>query len=107
MILKVFAVYDSKVQAYMAPFFMRTRGEAARSWEGVVNKPDTAFCAHPADFTLFEVGEYDDSNGRLTSLNVFVPVGTALEFKKAPEAPIPMFSGGSQVAPPVSTASSV
>ena len=34
---KVFAVYDSKVQAYMNPFCMETSGQAIRGWIDAVN----------------------------------------------------------------------
>lgn len=84
MILKVFAVYDSKVESYLQPFFMQTKGQALRAWETSVNDESTMFCKHPADFTLFEIGEYDDSKGDLVSYSAKIPVGVALEFKRHP-----------------------
>ena len=38
MLLHLFTVHDAKVEAYMAPFFMRSKGEAIRSMS------DTAHC---------------------------------------------------------------
>lgn len=79
--LKMFCVYDSKAEAFMQPFFMNSTGEAVRSWQDVVNDPKTQFNKHPADFTLFELGEYDDSSGSIAMHNAKIPLGTALEHK--------------------------
>lgn len=75
----MFAVYDSAAQVYMQPFFCRSRLEAIRSFSDAVGKADTPFCAHPADYTLFAVGEYDDSTGAVVPTDVTVKVITALE----------------------------
>lgn len=82
MILKLFSVYDNGVKAYMQPFFVRSKGEAMRSWGDTVNDPKTAFYKHPQDFTLFELGEYDDETGKITNLNTPASCGTALDFRK-------------------------
>lgn len=79
---KMFTVYDSKVNAYNQPFFMRSRGEATRGWSDTVNDPKTNFNKHPEDFTLFELGEYDDENGVITQYEAKIAVGTALEYLK-------------------------
>lgn len=91
MLLKVYAVYDSKVEAYLNPFVMRSRGEALRGFESAVNDPQTSFCRHPADYTLFEIGEYDESSGLLKPHSVHVSCGVAVEFKRAPAEQVPMF----------------
>jgi len=77
--LKVFAVYDSAVGAYLQPFFMQSKGQAIRAWQDTINDPKTQFNAHPSDFTLFELGEYDDSNGTFENLHTKLSLGTALE----------------------------
>lgn len=82
MTLKIFTAYDSKVEAYLQPFFMRSRGEALRAWTELANNPEHLFAKHPADYTLFEVGEYDDTTGKLTPLTAYINLGTALEFKR-------------------------
>jgi len=80
--LKIFSVYDSKVNAYMTPFFMKSKGQAIRSFDELTNDPSTQINKWPADFTLMELGEYDDSNGSFQTLPVPTSCGTALEFKK-------------------------
>lgn len=84
MILKMFSVYDSKLEAYMQPFFAQTKGHALRLWSDNVNDPSTnnPWFKHPADFTLFEIGEFDDNTGRVKQYEVNSSLGTALEFKK-------------------------
>lgn len=80
---KYYAVYDSKVGAYEQPFPMRTKGEALRSWVDVVNDEKTKFNKHPEDFTLMELGEYDDEKGHfINSPTGPVSIGVALEFLK-------------------------
>lgn len=58
--LKVFTVYDSKLEAYLPPFFMPARGQAVRSFSDSISAPDSVFGRHPEDYTLFELGEFDD-----------------------------------------------
>lgn len=77
--VKVFAVYDSKLEAYLAPQFMQTNGQMVRAWETAVNDPSTQFSKHPADFTLFAIGEYDDATGDLIPFQSKISFGTALE----------------------------
>jgi len=89
--LKVYSVYDSKMEAYMQPFFTHTKGAALRMWADTVADPKTQFSRHPADFTLFEIGDYDDSNGRLSSHEAKINLGTALEHKPKTAETIPMF----------------
>lgn len=81
--LKMYAVYDSKVETYAQPFFLPTNGAAIRSWIGAVNDETTMFAKHPEDYTLFELGEYDDETGKTENLHTPKSLGTALEYKKS------------------------
>jgi len=83
---KVYATYDSKAEAYLQPFFMRARGEAIRGWTTVCNDPKTQFFTNPEDFTLFELGEYDEFTGTLIPHPAKISLGCAIEFKKASES---------------------
>ena len=87
--LKCFAIYDAAAQVYMAPFFQSTVGLAIRQFEQVANDPSTSVSKYPQDFTLFEIGSYDDSNGRMDPHDAPLPLGTALEYqrKEAQEQP--------------------
>lgn len=65
MILNVYSVFDSAVSAYTQPFFLRSDGEAIRSFQGACNEPDSNFRKHPLDYTLFKLGTWDDAGGVL------------------------------------------
>lgn len=82
--LKVFTVYDSKVEAYMTPFFAPTVGAALRSWETAVNDGQSMMSKHPGDYSLFEVAEFDEKTGSFTPHKAHVNLGLAVEFKKQP-----------------------
>lgn len=83
MILKIFTVYDSKAEAYLQPFYMQSKGAAVRAFADSCNDPQSQFFKHPEDFTLFELGEYDDSTAKITSHQTLKSIGLALEFKNS------------------------
>lgn len=82
MVVKVFSVYDVGVEAYMNPFFMRSRGEALRAFSNLCNDPQTSMFKNPEDYTLFELASYDDSTGKFTNETTPLSLGVAVEFKK-------------------------
>lgn len=79
MILKIFSVYDVKAEAYLPPFYVASKGAAVRSFSDAASDPTHNFCKHAEDFTLFELGEFNDETGRIVTLDAFIPLGTALE----------------------------
>lgn len=60
MIHRIFTVYDNAVEAYLRPFFAMTSGEAERIFRDTINDSASPFSRHPADYSLFEIGTYDD-----------------------------------------------
>lgn len=64
MIKKVYSVYDSKAGAYLPPFMMRSHGEAIRGFQDVVNDGKSMFSAHPEDYTLFHIADFDEISGK-------------------------------------------
>lgn len=87
--LLVLSVYDSKVEAYMAPWYARARGEAIRSFEEACNDGKSMMSKHPGDYTLFQIGEFDEKKGELIPLSTKVNMGVAIEFRKAPSSVLP------------------
>lgn len=57
------SVRDEKVEAFLPPFFVRTKGEAIRSFTQAVDSPEHAFAKNLPDFVLYEVGAFDDVSG--------------------------------------------
>ncbi|AZL82679.1 nonstructural protein [Apis mellifera associated microvirus 3] len=77
--LRVFAVYDAKAEVYNAPFFTQTVGLALRGFTDEVRNPDSMLNKHPEDFSLFEIGEFDQLTGAITPLTAPVSIAPALE----------------------------
>lgn len=62
----VCAVKDRALDAFMQPFFVQTIGVANRSFTDEVNRPESPMYAHPDDYDLHQIGNYDDSTGQIT-----------------------------------------
>lgn len=89
--MKVFAVYDKKVEAYLTPFIMKTKGEAIRSWVDVVNDKNTQFNKHPEDFSLCLLAEFDEVSGKYENrLPGPDHIATALEYVDRTESEKPL-----------------
>lgn len=74
MIHKIFSVRDAKVDAYLQPFFAPTHGSALRSLTDAVNDPKHEFFKHAADYSLWYLGDFDDSDGVLVRHETGRPV---------------------------------
>lgn len=61
--LKMYSIYDQKVEAYLNPMFFRSNGEALRAFMDEVGRQDSAMNAHPEDYVLYFIGVWDDDNG--------------------------------------------
>jgi len=79
MLLKIFSVYDSKVEAYIQPFYMNSTGAAMRAFEDTVNDPESALNKHPEDYTLFELGTFDDQTAQISLYESKKSLTTAIE----------------------------
>lgn len=82
MIAQIFTVYDSKTEAYLPPFFTQTKGAAIRMFEDTCNDQEHQFYRHSEDFTLFQLGSYDDQIASFDLYETPSPIGKAIEFKK-------------------------
>jgi len=81
MLLTIFSVYDSKVSAFMPPFFMRNKGEAIRAFVQIATSGDNNIVKYPADFTLFQLGTFDDLTCKFVLNSTPLSIGTALDLK--------------------------
>lgn len=80
MIKNVYAIYDTKLEAYFDPIFARTHGEAIRMFETAVVKEGSELNMHAEDYTLFFVGEWNDQ-GDLVNADANLSLGNALQIK--------------------------
>ena len=69
--MKIYTINDSKAAFYGQPFYARSNGEAIRTFEGAVrtDTPDNQLNKYPADFSLFEIGEFDEQTGKITAID--------------------------------------
>ncbi len=77
---RIFVVFDSKASAYLPPFFMPEAGQAVRVFSDMCNDSGHAFGKHPEDYTLFEIGTFDDRAGTLLMLKASITHGVGLAF---------------------------
>lgn len=79
---KVFTVYDSKSESYDRPWTAQSLGIALRSIMDVLKDTSHPFSKWPADFTLFEIGEYDEHTGSLMPYHAKINRGVLLELRE-------------------------
>lgn len=84
---RIFTVYDSKAEAYILPFFFATKGQALRAFTDMANDQNHAFYKHAEDYTLFEIGDYEDETASMHMMPTPLSLGVAIEFKKQRELP--------------------
>jgi hypothetical protein len=65
MILNIYAVRDSAVEAFLQPFFAPTHASAIRSLTEAVNDPQHTFNKQAKYYALYHLGGFDDSTGSL------------------------------------------
>lgn len=86
MIVKMFAIRDAKTETYMQPFFSPTTAAAIRSFAQLANDPNSSVGQWPDDFTLFELGSFEDSVAMFETHSPH-SLGLASEHQQAPVAP--------------------
>ncbi len=80
MIHKIFSIFDQKAKAYLPPFVLPEVGMATRTFADCVNSEEHQFGRHPGDYTLMELGTWDDSTCNYELSNPIKSLGTGLMF---------------------------
>lgn len=67
----ILSVFDSAVNGFGRPLFVPHTGAGIRSFTDEVNRfdPNNTMNAHPEDFVLFHLGEFDDSDASFKLLD--------------------------------------
>lgn len=65
MISNVYSLHDSKALTYSPPFLAAQHGLAIRMVMEIADGPSTSVGRHPADFTLYCIGRFDDQSGQM------------------------------------------
>lgn len=85
--MKIFSVFDCKAAAFHRPMFFENNAVALRSFKQAAMDENSVFHKHAADFTLFEIGEWFELEGKTTQLEAKVNLGTALQVRGDEERP--------------------
>lgn len=80
MSLTQFSVYDSKAELFATPFSSSNTATGIRMFESACNQKDQPFHAHGGDYTLFEIGVFDQDSGKLISHETPLNLGLAITF---------------------------
>lgn len=75
-----FTVYDSKAQYWWTPRYEKARGIVIRGFADAANDPNTEIGKHPEDYTLFEIGTWDEQTCTDTTHTAPISLGKALDF---------------------------
>jgi len=78
--MKMFSIFDHKAKAYGLPFYQRQSGEAIRSFSDLANDEKSNVCKHPEDYTLFLLGDFDESTGVMELEKTPSPIAKAIEY---------------------------
>lgn len=71
MILKLFSIYDSKAQCFGSVTPARSDGEMIREFVTHANDPKSRIGQNPEDYSLMEVGTFDDTTGCIVGVSHF------------------------------------
>lgn len=78
--LTAFSILDGKSGIYNRPWFAVSTGVALRNFSDLVNDPKTEVSRHPEDYTICELGTYDDTTGTFEGLVSPKPLGNASQY---------------------------
>lgn len=67
--IQIFSIYDEKAKAYVNTFFQPHVGQALRAFVNTTKDPKTQIHNNPEDFSLYHIGEFDDSSANIKSFN--------------------------------------
>lgn len=81
-----FSIRDVKAECFTQPFFAQAKGQAIRGFADAVNDGKSDYARHPADYTLFHIGSFDDQTGAFEPESSLVPLGNGLTFKTGVDA---------------------
>lgn len=68
MISHAYSIFDSKAAVFGPPIFFQNSALAIRSFTDYANDPSMMIHRHPEDFSLFQIGTFDDNTGVLSSI---------------------------------------
>lgn len=88
--LTVMCVYDQKAKAYLQPFFSQTLGVALRQFKFAANDQSHDFSRFAEDFTLFELGTFEQDTAKFDLLEVPLSHHSALTYIDGDDQVVPI-----------------
>lgn len=85
MLFTVFSIYDSAIATWLPPIYSRNKGEMLRNFSDAVQDTSSNLAKHPGDYSLFELGTFDDDKCVFSLLKAPVRLCIAIDFVKAKE----------------------
>lgn len=77
--MNIYSIRDNQVDAFAHPFFSPTHGAALRAFADHVNEKGTPANKHPADYSLYYLGTFEEADGTITGKKP-ERIGTATEY---------------------------
>jgi len=66
---KLYAIKDGKGEFFSPPFLKHTHGEAERDFRTLAKDEKSTVFQYPEDFDLYYLGLYDNSTGKMQTLD--------------------------------------
>lgn len=80
--MKIYSVRDDAAAAYLPPFYARQNGEAIRMFQNSLSDSQSNFAKWPDQFVLFELGEFNEDTGQITTLPAPKSLGNGLDLRQ-------------------------
>jgi len=80
MIQFIYSINDNKAQAYLPPFFLHNKNIAIRHFADCVKDKNHQFAKNPEDYSLWEIGEFDDNTGEIKYYSPHHALGTGMDY---------------------------
>ncbi|AXH75720.1 MAG: nonstructural protein [Microviridae sp.] len=78
----IFSVYDTKAKTFCTPFFSQNKNTALRDFKHACNDTGSHLFKSPEDYTLFELGSFDDESACFFIEPQPINIGLAIQFKE-------------------------
>lgn len=78
----IYTIRDVKSNIFNTPFVQTHKIGALRQFEQLVRDPQSMISKYPADFQLYEIGEFNSQDGRISSHDVPVFIANATDFNQ-------------------------
>lgn len=82
MIMKICSIWDAKAEAFTQPMFFHSSSAAVRAFADAVNAPESIHSKHPEDYTLFELGAWDEREGKILVQKAPVSLAVGIHLKQ-------------------------